>query len=396
MLKKKVLVLGLAVALLVGSGSVYASPVLQENGVVADSAIEVTEVGVPNKLLCDHVLIVPRGTVMTAEILLNHFTIVDLEGNDLGMKDKIMFSGGPKSPLLTADEKAKQINDGLSRGEITAGVIDYPWVCNYFGLGYSDVVEDTIPAGIISNPAFEIPADVDITGDLLRSHFTIVDAEGNDLDMKDKLRFMTGKGGLMTPEEQATILTNAFKEDVKRVVSVIALVDGYPSLYCEANVRLGQIVNKPYSIAYATHVQNEGWQKEVKDGKISGTEGKSLRLEGITIESGIEGVGVEYATHVQNIGWQDYVANGKMSGTEGKSYRLEAIKIRLTGENSSQYDVYYRVHAQNIGWMGWASNDAESGTAGFSYRLEGIEIKIVEKGTVIDVGGVAFLDANVN
>lgn len=251
-----------------------------------------------------------------------------------------------------------------------------------------------VPTDIIGNPAFEIPADVDITGDLLRSHFTIVDAEGNDLGLKDKLRFLTGKGGLMTPEAQATILTNAFKEDVKSVVSIIALVDGYPSLNCETNVLLGQIINEPFNISYATHVQNEGWQKEVKDGKMSGTEGKSLRLEGITIDSGLDGVGVEYTTHVQNIGWQDYVADGKMSGTEGLSYRLEAIKIRLTGENADQYDVYYRVHAQNVGWMGWASNDAPSGTAGYSYRLEGIEIKVVDKGTVIDVGGEAFKDAS--
>lgn len=394
MVKKKVLVLGLAVALLVGSGSVYAAPVLQENGLVTGSAIEATEVGVPDKLLCDHELILPKGTIMTAEILLNHLTVVDSEGNDLGMKDKIEFSGGPKMFRLTAEEKAKQINDGLSYGEITAGVADYPWVSNYFSIGYSDVVEDTTPAGLIGNPAFEIPADVDITGDLLRSHFTIVDAEGNDLGMKDKLRFMTGKGASITPEEQATLLIAAFKNNVRAVVPVLALVDGYPSLICDTNILLGQIINEPYNIAYATHVQNEGWQKEVKDGKMSGTEGKSRRLEGITIESGIEGVGVEYATHVQNIGWQDYVANGKMSGTEGLSYRLEAIKIHLTGENADLYDIYYRVHAQNIGWMGWASNDAESGTAGFGYRLEGIEIKIVEKGTVVDVGGEAFLDAS--
>jgi uncharacterized protein YjdB len=134
------------------------------------------------------------------------------------------------------------------------------------------------------------------------------------------------------------------------------------------------------NVVYSTHVQNVGWQGEVADGEMSGTEGKSLRLEGITIKSGIEGLGVSYATHVQNIGWQSPVADGVMSGTEGLSYRLEAIRINLTGEQAENYDVYYRVHAQNVGWMGWASNGADSGTAGYGYRLEGIEIQIVEKG----------------
>ena len=69
-----------------------------------------------------------------------------------------------------------------------------------------------------------------------------------------------------------------------------------------------------------------------------------------------------------------------MSGTSGKSLRLEAIKIRLTGEMAKKYDIYYRVHCQNIGWMGWAKNGESAGTAGYSYRLEGINIMLVEKG----------------
>ena len=69
-----------------------------------------------------------------------------------------------------------------------------------------------------------------------------------------------------------------------------------------------------------------------------------------------------------------------MSGTSGKSLRLEAIEIKLTGEIADLYDVYYRVHAENIGWMNWAKNGEQSGTAGYAYRLEGIEIVLVEKG----------------
>lgn len=44
----------------------------------------------------------------------------------------------------------------------------------------------------------------------------------------------------------------------------------------------GQLAQK-YSVQYRTYVQNEGWQKWVSDNAMSGTKGKSLRLEGIQI-----------------------------------------------------------------------------------------------------------------
>lgn len=381
MVKKKVLVLGLAVAMLVGNGSVFASTEMNDASVSTGSTeVATSAVGVPTKILCDPILIVPFGEKLTVEMFLNYFTIVDSDLKDLGMKDQLSFSNN-KGAKITVEEKVAEFNAGLVRGEPTVGLKDYLGISTIYGVTFAKESAVSTPAGITGNPAFEIPANTDITGDILRDHFQIVDINGKDLGMKDKIRFMTGKGGSITPEEEATILINTFKQDVKKVVPVIALVDGYPSFYCEANILLGQVVDNSYSVSYTTHVQNEGWHGEVQDGKMSGTEARSLRLEGIKIESGIDGVGVEYATHVENEGWHGYVANGKVSGTEGKSYRLEAIKIRLTGANASKYDVYYSVHAQNVGWMGWASNDAESGTAGFGYRLEGIKIKIVEKGS---------------
>jgi uncharacterized protein YjdB len=100
-----------------------------------------------------------------------------------------------------------------------------------------------------------------------------------------------------------------------------------------------------------------------------------MYIEVVSIDNAIE-----YRTHVQNIGWQDWVSDGEMTGTSGRSLRLEAIEIRLTGYMADNYDIYYRVHAENFGWMDWAKNGQSSGTAGFSYRLEAIEIVLVEKG----------------
>lgn len=144
-------------------------------------------------------------------------------------------------------------------------------------------------------------------------------------------------------------------------------------------------------LTYQTHVEDIGWQDYVSLGEVSGTEGKSKKLEGIRIKlsEGIAG-GIEYSTHVQNIGWQDYVSNNQMAGTEGKSLRLEAIKIRLTGEAKDKYDIYYRVHAQNFGWLGWTKNDEKAGSSGYGYRLEAIQIKLVNKDEEFDRGGEAY------
>ena len=144
---------------------------------------------------------------------------------------------------------------------------------------------------------------------------------------------------------------------------------------------IAKIVDDRASILYKTHVQDIGWQDFVQDGKMSGTSGRSKRLEGIQIKlsSKLKG-NVEYQTHVQDIGWQGWKSNGTMSGTSGQSKRLEAIRIKLSGEIANKYDVYYRVHCQDFGWLGWAKNGEASGSEGFSKRLEGIEIRVVKKG----------------
>ncbi len=136
-------------------------------------------------------------------------------------------------------------------------------------------------------------------------------------------------------------------------------------------------------VCYSTHVEQLGWQDEVKNGEIAGTSGKCLRLEGIKINlkkgEFVEEGDIEYSTHIERLGWQDFVKNNELAGTTGKSLRLEAIKIRLTEELAYKYNILYRVHVENFGWLDWAMNGQAAGTEGFGYRLEAIEIKIVSK-----------------
>lgn len=173
------------------------------------------------------------------------------------------------------------------------------------------------------------------------------------------------------------------KNSIKKLtVSLLAL------LLCGGVFSAAAMAEGLPSVSYRTHVQNVGWQNYVSNGNISGTEGKSYRLEGIKVKLDPQGydLGLAYQTHIQNIGWEANTARGwktddLMSGTEGLSYRLEAIQIKLTGADAEQFDLYYQVHAQNIGWMGWAKNGESAGSAGYGYRLEGIRIKIVPKGS---------------
>ena len=162
----------------------------------------------------------------------------------------------------------------------------------------------------------------------------------------------------------------------KRFIFILILI---LSFFCIENVKAEEL----QTISYQSHVQYDGWQNNVKNGELSGTTKRSLRLEAIKITLSSDLVGnVEYQTHVQYDGWQDWVKNGELAGTTGRSLRLEAIKIKLTGEIANDYDVYYRAHVQYDGWQGWVKNGELAGTTGRSLRLEAIEIKLVKKTSI--------------
>ena len=136
------------------------------------------------------------------------------------------------------------------------------------------------------------------------------------------------------------------------------------------------------SVAYRTYVQKNGWMGFVTDGTMSGTAGKSLRLEGIQIKLSTDAeLSVNYKTYCQTYGWLSWSKNGQMNGTKGEAKRLEAIRIKLSGADADKYDIYYRVHAQSYGWLDWAKNGQIAGTMGLAKRLEAIQIVVVPKGS---------------
>ena len=134
-----------------------------------------------------------------------------------------------------------------------------------------------------------------------------------------------------------------------------------------------------YHVTYTAHVQDIGWQGYRRDGQISGTEGKSLRIEALKINliNAPENAKVKYKTHVQDIGWQAWKYDGDIAGTTAQSKRVEAIKIEL--ENIDEYSIEYRTHVQDVGWTDWYIDGETSGTIGKSLRVEAVEIRIVPK-----------------
>ncbi|MEY8413888.1 GH25 family lysozyme [Lachnospiraceae bacterium 62-26] len=139
------------------------------------------------------------------------------------------------------------------------------------------------------------------------------------------------------------------------------------------------------SVRYEAHVQDIGWQAQVKDGDTAGTTGRNLKVEALKIKladleyEGYEG-SVEYCGLVEDSGWQNYALDGNIIGTVGENKKLEAVAMRLKGNVSDHYDIYYRVHTSDIGWQGWAKNDEKAGTEGFGKKIEAVEIRLVRKG----------------
>lgn len=196
--------------------------------------------------------------------------------------------------------------------------------------------------------------------------------ESLDKEKKEVTEEPVEQSGLETIEKPAEVTSNETTELPKTEST------------SEIEEKPDEEPKKEPSICYTTHIQDIGWQNQVKDGEMAGTEGQAKRLEAIKITlKDLSGVKIKYQTHIQDIGWQDWKYDGTLAGTEGQSKRLEAIRIEL--EENDKYSIMYRVHIQDIGWQDWRYDGEKAGTEGQSKRLEAIQIKIVDKQTSISV-----------
>ena len=120
--------------------------------------------------------------------------------------------------------------------------------------------------------------------------------------------------------------------------------------------RLAQ--GQDYSVTYSNNV-NVGTARVTVTGKGNYADSYNASFTIFTSTTdATRGHGVQYRTHVQNVGWQSYVGDGAMSGTSGRSLRLEGINIRIGPNSGLSGGVQYRTHVQNIGWQDWKNNGA--------------------------------------
>ncbi|MCF0240243.1 MAG: hypothetical protein HUJ62_07440, partial [Streptococcus gallolyticus] len=93
---------------------------------------------------------------------------------------------------------------------------------------------------------------------------------------------------------------------------------------------------------YQAHVSDYGWLKQVSDGELIGTTGKSKQMEAfkICISEDLPANSIQYRSHVANHGWESsYKVAGQQSGTTGESNAVEAVQIKLSDNLASSYDI---------------------------------------------------------
>ena len=139
-------------------------------------------------------------------------------------------------------------------------------------------------------------------------------------------------------------------------------------------------------VIYQAHMQDVGWMSNVIDGDSAGLPdgSKDLQALRVTVADDLKEYGqisgsVIYQAHVEDIGWQDEVKDGQIAGTVGKNKQIEAVRVKLTEQLAQTYDIYYRVNVEGKGWLDWTVNGGDAGSTGLDLAVRGIEIKICAK-----------------
>ena len=87
-----------------------------------------------------------------------------------------------------------------------------------------------------------------------------------------------------------------------------------------------------------------------KDNLITGIQASLvIKDSNVTLSNFSKNINVDfmkvlYSTHIQNIGWQNYVKDGEISGTSGKALRLEAIKIKIENQSGLTALIFLRMY----------------------------------------------------
>ena len=130
---------------------------------------------------------------------------------------------------------------------------------------------------------------------------------------------------------------------------------------------------------YSSYIQNNGWQKGVTNGFVSGTVGKAYPIEAININLSTHNDEIFYRTYCGNTGWTNWSNGGSTNRTLDKAHPIEAMQIKLTDELEENFDIYYRVYDRETGWLNWVKNGDIAGLPDQDSTIEAYQIKLVVK-----------------
>lgn len=138
-----------------------------------------------------------------------------------------------------------------------------------------------------------------------------------------------------------------YRAHVQRLGWLPAVHDGQIAGTVGKSLRMEALKFTPpegVTLTVNAHLQGIGWKSypDIRKGKSSGTGsskndpiigtvGEGRRLEAVQIHAeGLpKGKRIRYRAHVQREGWQPWVEDGKVAGTTGRSLRMEALQVEI-------------------------------------------------------------------
>lgn len=110
--------------------------------------------------------------------------------------------------------------------------------------------------------------------------------------------------------------------------------------------------NVPYVFA-KFHRSVVGWTEFELTNNISNIETSKLRrIEAVVLKADFPDVMLHYSSYVDKLGWLDTVKNGEVSGTEGKKMPIRSFKCICI---SNIYSINYRYIDKQLKWSRWYS-----------------------------------------
>jgi len=133
----------------------------------------------------------------------------------------------------------------------------------------------------------------------------------------------------------------------------------------------------PVGVSYQGYIQT-GFQPLVPDGKIAGTVGKNIRLEGmkINLTNAPAGGAIKYMVHIMGGTWQPWKFNGAFAGTAGKALAVDAFRVTL--DNMPGYSVEYVAYMRNVGWLPWIADGVQAGWVNKGVPMDAFAVRIVK------------------